>query len=119
MQILVVDDDPMAGEMTGAILEDAGHQVVLAENGVEALERLTPAIELVVSDLNMPMVSGIELFRELRGQGVTVPFVLLSGDDPAAVRREEPALDACIPKDAEMEQALLAAIAAIQARSPQ
>ena len=40
MRILVVDDDPMAGELTGAILEGLGHEVVLAEDGVDALEKL-------------------------------------------------------------------------------
>jgi len=54
MQILVVDDDPLAGEMIAAVLEDQDHQVFQAENAVDALELLNeqPTIELVVSDMN-------------------------------------------------------------------
>jgi CheY-like chemotaxis protein len=115
MHILVVDDDPLAGAMIGAILEDAGHQVSLAEHGVEALERLAAEtdIGLVLSDMNMPLVSGLELFRTLREQGLTTPFVLLTGDDPAALLQQEPRLDGCLMKDFELEEILLAKIAAL------
>ena len=59
MRILIVDDDSLAGEIAAAILEETGHECLLAENGVEALEKLDeePAIELVVSDLNTPLLS--------------------------------------------------------------
>lgn len=109
MLILVVDDDPMAGEMTAAVLEEAGHTVVLADNGVAAADRLA-GVELVVSDMNMPLISGIELFRSLRDEGVAVPFILLSGDDPAALQSQEPRLDGCLIKDFTLETALPAAI---------
>lgn len=113
MRILVVDDDPMAGELTAAVLEEAGHQVVNAENGVEATEMLAAdaAFDLVVSDMNMPLVSGIDLFRALREQGSDVPFILLTGDDPEPLRREEPRLDGCLIKDFSLEETLAAAIA--------
>lgn len=109
MKILVVDDDALAGAMTGAVLEGAGHEVVLAENGIEASELLNedPAIEMVVSDMNMPMVSGIDLFREMREQGCQLPFVLLTGDDPAGLLVQEPRLDGCLLKDANIEDTLL------------
>lgn len=118
MKILVVDDDALAGAMTGAVLEGEGHDVLLAENGVEAAEMLNAdgAIEMVVSDMNMPMVSGIDLFRELRGQGSSLPFVLLTGDEPAGLLAQEPALDACLLKDAALEETLPQTIAAVLAR---
>lgn len=105
MRILVVDDDPLAGEMTAAILEEAGHDCLLAANGLEALEQLgqTPAVDVVVSDLHMPLLSGLELFQELREQGLTLPFVLLTGDDPAPLREQAPELTACLMKDAALE----------------
>lgn len=108
MKILVVDDDPLAGGMTGAILEEAGHEAILAEHGVEALELLNahPDVAMVVSDQNMPMVSGVELFAELRSQGVTLPFILLTGDDPQRWVQQAPGLDACLLKDADLEQKL-------------
>lgn len=108
MKILVVDDDALAGEMTAAVLEGLGHDYVLAENGVEAMDKLNGEgpFEMVISDMNMPLVSGIDLFREMRGQGVNLPFILLSGDDPDKARNEEPALDACLLKDFSLEETL-------------
>lgn len=117
MQILVVDDDQLAGEMITAVLEDQGYQVFQAENALHAIELLgqQSAIELIVSDLNMPLMSGIELFHELREQGLNLPFILLSGDDPVALRVKEPSLDACIMKDFSMDESLPAAINAVMA----
>jgi CheY-like chemotaxis protein len=108
MKILVVDDDSMAGEMTGAVIEGMGHDVVLAEDGIEAADKLNanPDIEMVISDMNMPMVSGIDLFRELREQGNTLPFILLTGDEPAGLQVQEPRLDGCLLKDFTLEESL-------------
>ena len=119
MQILVVDDDPLAGEMIAAVLEDQGHQVFQAENAVVALELLNaqPGVGLVVSDMNMPLVSGVELYRELQTQGRKLPFILLTGDDPEAARAQEPAIDACLMKDFSMEETLPAAITKVMAAS--
>jgi len=118
MRILVVDDDALAGEMTAAVLEDLGHDPLLAENGVEALEKLAAdaTVEMVISDLNMPLVSGIDLFREMRAQGIALPFILLTGDDPAGPRQQEPQLDACLLKDFSLEESLPAIIAEVLAR---
>lgn len=118
MRILVVDDDSLAGQMTGAVLEEAGHDVVLAEDAIAAAEILNAdaAIEMVVSDMNMPMVSGIDLFRELRAQGANLPFILLTGDDPAALLAREPALDACLMKDFALEDSLPRIMADVLAR---
>jgi CheY-like chemotaxis protein len=117
MRILVVDDDALAGEMTAAVLEDLGHEPLLAENGVEAMEKISAdaAIEMVISDLNMPLVSGIELFREMRAQGVNLPFILLTGDDPEVARQQEPKLDACLLKDFSLEESLPEIIAEVLA----
>lgn len=118
MRILVVDDDSLAGEMTGAVLEEAGHEVVLAGDGMAATAKLDadPAIAMVVSDMNMPMVSGIDLFRELRAQGVNLPFILLTGGDPGGLLAREPGLDACLIKDAALEENLPRVLAAVLAR---
>ena len=112
MRILVVDDDPLAGEMAVAILEDAGHQCLLVENGLEALEQWAGEqdIELVISDFNMPLLSGLDLFQELRHQGFKAPFVLLTGDDPASLMTGEPELAGCLMKDASLEETLPALV---------
>lgn len=118
MRVLVVDDDPFAGEMTAAVLEDLGYDCRLAENGVEAMEMLAggDSFGLVISDLNMPLVSGIDLFRELRSQGIGLPFILLTGDDPDGPRAQEPELDACLLKDFGLEESLPRVIADVLAR---
>ena len=118
MKILVVDDDAMAGEMTGAILEEMGHEVVLAEDGVDAAGKLNAdgAIEMIISDMNMPMVSGIDLFRELREQSNTRPFILLTGDEAAGLLAQEPRLDACLLKDDTLEESLPQIVAEVLAR---
>jgi CheY-like chemotaxis protein len=118
MKILVVDDDAMAGEMTGAVLEGAGHEVVLAEDGIDAATKLNAdaSIGMVISDMNMPMVSGIDLFRELREQGNALPFILLTGDEPDGLLRQEPRLDACLLKDFTLEDSLPQLVDAVLAR---
>lgn len=118
MKILLVDDDELAAEMSAAVLEDNGHEIVLAGNGFEALEKLAaePGIAFIVSDMNMPMMSGIELFQELRAQGETRPFMLLTGDEPDALLAREPGLDACLLKDFSLEESLPQKIAEVLAR---
>ncbi|MEO5345562.1 MAG: response regulator [Magnetococcus sp. YQC-9] len=118
MRILVVDDDPVAGEMTMAVLEGAGHAVVLVENGVEALDALEDGNDfaMIISDMNMPLVSGIELFGELRGRGDDRPFILLTGDDPEGPLAREPRLDGCLTKDFTLEESLPNMMAEVLAR---
>ncbi|MDO9104936.1 MAG: response regulator [Methylovulum sp.] len=118
MQILVVDDDSLACEMTAAVVESVGHDVLLAENAVDAMEKLSaaPGIAMVISDMNMPLVSGIDLFRELRSQGVKLPFILLTGDNPDGLLQEEPTLDGCMTKDFSIEETLPQMIADVMAR---
>ncbi len=113
MRILVVDDDALAAEMTSAVLEDGGCDVVAVESADLALVHLAgdADFDAVVSDMNMPGLSGLDLFRTLRGRGIALPFILLSGDDPAALKALEPGLDACVAKDADLEAALMDAVA--------
>ena len=86
MRILVVDDDPLAGEMTGALLEFQGHDVLLANDAMEATSQLDAHddIAMIVSDMHMPLINGIELLHMLREQGVMLPFILLTGRGSAA-----------------------------------
>ena len=112
MRILVVDDDSFSGEMTAAILQDAGHETVAVENGVDAVAVLAgdQRFAAVISDMNMPFLSGLELFEALRDEGCQLPFILLSGEDPDELRSREPRLDACLAKDSDLENSLLRAL---------
>ncbi|MFP3341808.1 response regulator [Halomonas sp. SIMBA_159] len=113
MRILVVDDDPLAGEMIGALLEFQGHEVLLATDAMEATSQLDAHdnIALIVSDMHMPLINGIELLSMLREQDVTLPFILLTGDTPDESLRQTPGLSACLQKDAALDTSLEHAVA--------
>jgi len=102
--ILVVDDDVFTAELTGLSLEAAGYGVLIAEGGPDALEKLAgnSAIQLVVSDMNMPIMDGVELFEELRQQGFRQPFVLLSGQEMEPC----PGMAAMLIKDEHLQETL-------------
>jgi CheY-like chemotaxis protein len=120
MHILVVDDDPFAAEMIQATLEAFDYRVSLAQHALDAMEQWQAAqdIALIISDMNMPMVTGIELYQMLKTQGLSVPFILLTGDDPEPLRQQEPGLSACMIKDFSLDETLPAAIAlAMQAQT--
>lgn len=107
-QILVVDDDPMAAEMVLAILEECGLEAQAVESGIDALEFCLnqSAPDLIISDMNMPLMTGLELFHALREQGLNRPFVLLTGDDPSQYQNQAPDLAACLMKDADLFERL-------------
>jgi len=112
MRILVVDDDPLAGAMTEAILEEDGHEVIFVENGIDAADAISSddKIEMIISDMNMPLVSGIDLFQTLREQNSKLPFILLTGDDPGPLLQKEPNLDGCLMKDGVLDKTLPAMV---------
>ena len=116
--ILVVDDDEFTAELTGMILESAGFETVVAVGGVEALEKIEqcPDIRVVVSDMNMPFMDGIELHAEMRRLGYRQPFVLLTGEASAPLRIAHPQIDVVITKDEELQDTLPATVGALLAR---
>lgn len=117
MRILVVDDDRMASEMIAAVLESLGHSVVVVENALDACERLDADADftLVVSDMHMPLVSGVEFLEALRAGGNEIPFILLTGDDPETLTSRIAGVDACLAKDFSLDESLPKAIDAILA----
>ena len=117
--ILVVDDDVFTAELTGLILESAGYATIIAEGGLDALEKMAAddTVCIVVSDMNMPFIDGIQLFAELREQGFRQPFVLLTGEDAAPLRLAHPDMDAVLTKDEDLQEALPELVEALLARS--
>lgn len=108
MKILVVDDDGLAVEMVCAILEACNYQTLVGANVIEGFAQLEahPDIGIVISDMNMPLVSGLEFLQELRAQQNAVPFVLLTGDEPATLLASEPLLKHCLEKSFELANTL-------------
>jgi DNA-binding response OmpR family regulator len=80
--VLLVDDDPAIRRTVGAALELEGFSVVPASGGraaLEAVERIDPAVILL--DLSMPDLDGLEVLRRLREAGDQVPVCILSARD--------------------------------------
>jgi two-component system OmpR family response regulator len=80
--ILIVDDDPHIRELLDFALTKAGYQTRQAQDGVEALDAVEAATpDLVVLDINMPRLDGLEVCRRLRAKGQTPILFLSSRDD--------------------------------------
>jgi CheY-like chemotaxis protein len=80
--ILLADDEPMIRSLSRAILESYGYKVVLAEDGLQAVniyEREKDRIDLVILDLTMPELSGRDALRRLAGIDPQVPVLFASG----------------------------------------
>lgn len=83
-RILLADDDPIMRELAQAQLHDAGYQVLLAENGAEALELITrEPVDLLISDLDMPELTGFELTAAIRNKLLLVdlPVIVITASD--------------------------------------
>jgi CheY-like chemotaxis protein/cellulose synthase/poly-beta-1,6-N-acetylglucosamine synthase-like glycosyltransferase len=84
INILVVEDEESVQKVVAATLTHAGYEVTLAANGLEALKRVGEALpDLIVSDVTMPQMDGMELLRRLREDRVTkrVPVIFLTAKD--------------------------------------
>jgi two-component system, chemotaxis family, chemotaxis protein CheY len=80
VSILVVDDSLMVRRQVTAALKGLGYTIVEAVDGLDALEKLeaSPGIGLIVCDVNMPRMNGIEFLERLSGRGSSVPVVMLT-----------------------------------------
>jgi CheY-like chemotaxis protein len=81
-RIMVVDDEKMLLILTGEVLKDAGYDVVTAESGFECLDlfRVAPQrYDLVLLDLNMPLMNGEETYQRLRALRSDVRVMLCTG----------------------------------------
>jgi DNA-binding response OmpR family regulator len=77
--ILIVEDEPRIAAFVKRGLESAGYTAAVAEDGAEGLERaLAGDIDLVLLDVGLPTMDGFEVLRHLRGQGSTVPVIMLT-----------------------------------------
>jgi CheY-like chemotaxis protein len=88
--VLVVDDEDVVRRTVKVALEGRGFEVVVAENGREAIELLRKngdQISLVLLDLTMPVMSGEETLQRLREIRADVPVIISSGYSEAEARR--------------------------------
>lgn len=87
--ILVVDDEPMMLDLLGTILQRLRHDVIPASTGTEAValyQRKAP--HLVILDLQLPDMSGIDVLRKIREAHPAEPVIILTGAGTDALERQ-------------------------------
>jgi two-component system KDP operon response regulator KdpE len=108
MRILVVDDEPQITRVLRTSLQGTGHEVTVAHDGVDALGKfLKSQPDLVITDLAMPQMDGIELTREIRERS-QVPIIVLSvrSQDDAKVAALDEGADDYITKPFSIQELL-------------
>lgn len=89
---LVIEDNPMVAEIFAYAIQEMGYNVEIIDDGAKAvtrLETLTP--DLIILDINLPHVSGLKIYEELRSQERTrkIQVIVTTGNIIAAERLEE------------------------------
>src|ERR1700681_2720169 len=119
-RILVVDDEPQITRVLRTSLTGSGYEVRTADDGHSGLRSAREwQPELVISDLSMPNMSGIELCRQLRAES-TLPIIVLSvkGEEKTKVEALDAGADDYVTKPVGMDE-LLARVRRNLARTPQ
>lgn len=95
MKILVVDDCQTTRKILGLYLKAKGFDVVSAENGLDAIEKLASHdVNLIMSDLNMPFMDGIELVKTLKADPNTLHIPILMVTTEADPEEKAKAMEA-------------------------
>ncbi len=121
--VLVVDDEEPILSIVAEVVEEMGHQVLRAMNGREALDlvRATPP-DLVLSDVMMPFLNGVELCRTLKSDGATSHIAVVLMSAVAADRGQGAGADGFVHKPFsldEIEAAVNGGLSSARAGSPQ
>lgn len=116
-QILVVDDSPIEQCRVGRLLQNGivGVAVTYAGNGQEALDAISAAMpDMVVSDLRMPVLNGLQLVENIKSRGYGVPVILMTsyGSEEIAVEALRTGAASYVPK-LTLEKALIATVKSV------
>jgi two-component system, OmpR family, KDP operon response regulator KdpE len=116
LKILVVDDEPPIRKLLRTGLSTQGYQILEAPNGKAALELLEQKPDLVILDLGLPDIQGMELLRMLRARNEGVPIVVLSsrGDEVGKVQALDLGADDYVTKPFGMDELLARMRAALR-----
>lgn len=98
-KILLVDDDVELIELLAELLTLEGFEIDMANNGLQALQKLDLSYDLVLLDIMMPVLNGVETLKKIR-QEFSVPVIMLTarGDDIDRILGLELGADDYIPK---------------------
>jgi len=79
-KIMIVDDSKTIRQQVSFTLTKGGYEVIEAEDGVDGIEKLkaNKDIAMVISDVNMPNMNGLEMVEKLKAEGNTVPVIMLT-----------------------------------------
>jgi two-component system, chemotaxis family, chemotaxis protein CheY len=113
-EILIVDDEPDVRFILKLAFQSAGHRIVEAHHGVAALERIKDSRpDLVVTDLMMPVLDGLELIQRLRSDPETaaIPILVLSSQAQARATSDA---DAAVAKPFRPHEVLAAGLSLIE-----
>jgi two-component system chemotaxis response regulator CheY len=88
--ILTVDDSKSIRQMVSFTLQQAGYDVIEAEDGQDALTKLTAEVKLVLTDLNMPNMNGIELIKAIRAKAAYkfLPVIMLTTESQDGIKQQ-------------------------------
>lgn len=89
--IMTVDDSATIRQMLSFTLKDAGYEVIEAVDGLDALEKLADShVHMLITDLNMPRMDGIELIREIRKNPnhKFIPIIMLTTESQESKKLE-------------------------------
>ena len=119
--ILLAEDDGAVSKLLCAVLSDAGYEVIVCEDGREAVESFTAtsdSIRLVLLDYRMPRMDGIEAFDAIHSLSPKMPVILMSGNIPGSeiAHLRQRGLSAVLRKPCSQEEVLHAVRAGIESR---
>ena len=116
LRILVVDDEPPIRKLLRIGLSAQGYETLEAANGKAALEMLAEKPDLIILDLGLPDIQGLDLLSTIRGRNDSVPIVVLSsrGDEAGKVRALDLGADDYVTKPFGMDELLARMRAALR-----
>lgn len=84
-KIMIVDDSRTIRQQVTFTLTKAGYQVIEAEDGLDGLNKLKSNHDLamIISDVNMPNMNGLEMVEQIKADGISVPIIMLTTEGAA------------------------------------
>jgi two-component system KDP operon response regulator KdpE len=115
-KVLVIDDEPPIRKLLRMGLSTQGYDILEASNGKSSLELLTQKPDLVILDLGLPDMQGLDLLRMMRARNESVPIVVLSsrGDEAGKVQALDLGADDYVTKPFGMDELLARMRAALR-----
>ena len=115
-KVLVIDDEPPIRKLLRMGLGTQGYEILEAANGKASLELLAQKPDLVILDLGLPDIQGLDLLRMIRGRNESVPIVVLSsrGDEAGKVEALDLGADDYVTKPFGMDELLARMRAALR-----